>query len=98
MADPAPIGGSVANTAAVAVPTGAALIVLQYLVHPVWPPPDAVLTIVATALVPAVHLIGKAVMTRLTRAADKLDDGVVNASVDSAPLPAVVRLDVPPVQ
>jgi|SRR5215469_1008159 len=83
-----PTGGSVATTAAVAVPTGAALIVLQYLVHPVWPPPDAVLTIAATALVPVAHMMGKAIMNRFTRIASQIDP------TDDAP--AVVQPPPPP--
>lgn len=60
-----PTGGSVAQTAAVAMPTGAGLIVLQYLCHPTWPPPDAVLTIASVTLIPLAHLIGRALCRRV---------------------------------
>lgn len=84
-------GTSVATTTAIALPTGAGLIVLQYLVQPVWPPPSPVLTIVATALVPVAHLIGKAFMGRLTRAAAELDEP--EAAPAPVPIPAAVVVE-----
>lgn len=59
-------GGSVQTTAAVALPVGAGLIVATYLTHPVWPPPQEVLTVVVTAAAPLLHLIYKGFYRWLT--------------------------------
>ena len=80
----------VGTTGMVAVGTGAGLIILQYLVHPVWPPPEPVLTIAATGLAPAAHLLGKALMGRLFWFASKIDP------TDDPPTPSVV-VDAPAV-
>lgn len=58
-------GGSVQATSLVAMPMSAGLIVLQYLVHPVWPPPDSILTIAVGFLAPMTHLVGRALYRKI---------------------------------
>lgn len=72
MADPAP-ATPVSNTTIAAGSTGAALIFAQWLVHPVWPPPEPVLTIAITALVPIGHLLARAIYNRLVKVASDID-------------------------
>lgn len=79
MPEPIPLVPQQAQTSPVQTSTlaatgaGSALLALQYFVHPVWPPPDAILTIVAVALTPIAHLMGRALFKRLSIVADKID-------------------------
>lgn len=59
-------GGSVQQTAAVSLPLTAGVVFAGWLAHPVWPPPQEVLTIAVGVVAPAVHLVGRAVYRRLT--------------------------------
>lgn len=89
----APAGGSVQQTTNVALPMGIGLVVLQYLVHPVWPPPETILTIAATATAPAAHLIGRAIYRKLASWAgdpDQADTPVRPIVVSPAPPPAPI--------
>lgn len=74
---PAPAGGASASAAAtnfslsqtttVALGSGSGLVLAEYLVKPVWPPPPAVLAILVAMLAPAVHLIGRGIMRGLAK-------------------------------
>lgn len=71
MANGTGTGGSVMTTGTVSLSTGGGLIVAQWLVHPVWPPPDAVLTLVVAALAPFAHLVGRAIYRKLSTWAEE---------------------------
>jgi len=60
-------GWSVQNTTSVALPTTAGVIVLQWLVHPVWPPPTDVLTIACGAFAPIAHLVGRGIYAKVNK-------------------------------
>lgn len=64
---------SAQSTALASAGTSGGIVIAQWLVAPDWPPSLAVITVAVGILTPVAHLLGRALYTRLTRIADKLD-------------------------
>lgn len=93
-----PSGGSIQHTAIASAAAGTALILLQYAVHPVWPPPESVLTIFAMSVIPPSHLIGRALWRLLTKWAGPEDAALpMPAAPPRAAAPAPAVPPIPPV-
>lgn len=69
MADQASVTGTTLASAG----TAGTVAVLSYLVHPAWPPPDAIIAIAAAAVTPIAHLLGRALYNRLVKVASDID-------------------------
>lgn len=83
-------GGSISQTAAVALPVTGAAVVMNWLVAPSWPPPSDVMLIVIGVCSPAFHLIGRAIYHKLAGWAGEPDNGNgdhnnVNGGASTAP-------------
>lgn len=92
MADGQPPPGSVQTTTLAGAGTSAGVIMVEYLVAPVWPPPLSVITVVVAGLAPVALILGHAIKARLQRAADRIDDGVINQSANGEALVAVATV------
>lgn len=89
MPDPTPpAGGSVTTTTIAGVGTSTMLLALQYATHPVWPPPDSLLTVLAGYLAPVAHLIGRAIYRKIADAAGEPLQGAVTPPPAPAQGPA----------
>ena len=86
-----PPGGSISQTAAVALPVTGGAVLLNWLVAPSWPPPSDVMLVVIGLLSPPAHLIGRAIYHKLAGWAGEPDNGNgadhnnVNGGASTAP-------------
>ena len=82
-------GGSVLTTTAVSGSVGIGVVIANYLVHPLWPPPEDVITIVVAACSAPAHLIGRAIYRKLTHWAGESENG--NGVAPALVAPNVLR-------
>lgn len=78
-----PPGGSISQTAAVALPVTGGAVLLNWLVAPSWPPPSDVMLVVIGLLSPPAHLIGRAIYHKLAGWAGEPDNGNGNHNIVS---------------
>lgn len=83
-------GGSVSQTAAVALPVTGSAVVLNWLVAPVWPPPSDVLLVAIGVASPILHMLGRAIYHKLAVWTGEQDNGapdhnIVNGGASTAP-------------
>ena len=80
----------VQNVAMGTLSTTSALVILEWVVQPTWPPPVAVLTVAAGLMTPVVHVAGRGVMRKLAKWAGNGgdDEGAEPSQNGHAPAPA----------